>query len=250
MSGSQSYLRVDNPGYPAFLMVQRPPPLEEAQRRSVEWILATWMCLLDSNVLGVRAVKEQREGRLVRLIHIAIPLEYQRRQLARTLDIHQIEDELATPRVNLGGSLGFKEPHSFIRVPLRAVMKRFNAYIRSSVRSDDISDETIGGPDRTIDRGARPARRKKTGDAAQLRSAVRHALAMRNAAIEPHHIQTLVDRTTREKWIRIRNVERGMRSALRTAIKQAGIRRASASAGDGADWVVLFPESEARKLLF
>ena len=75
-------------------------------------------------------------------------------------------------------------------------------------------------------------------------------VAMRNAAVEPHHIQTLVDRETREKWIRIRNVERGVRAALRTAIKQAGIRRASSSAGDGTDWAVLFPESEARKLLF
>ena len=80
-------------------------------------------------MLGVRRVGEERNGRLVRIIHIAIPLGYQRRRLARTLGLRQLEDELATPRVNLGGSKGFNEPHNFIRVPLRTVMKRFAAFV-------------------------------------------------------------------------------------------------------------------------
>ena len=66
---------------------------------------------------------------------------------------------------------------------------------------------------------------------ARLRSAVRHALAMRNAASEPHHIQTLVDKETREKAIPIKDVGRGVRAARRTAIPAAGLRRASSSAG-------------------
>lgn len=53
----------------------------------------------------------------------------------------------------------------------------------------------------------------------------------------------------RGKWIRIRNVEHGVQAAVETAIAQAGIRRASASAGDGPDWAVVFPEGEARNLL-
>lgn len=243
-------MRLDNTSYPAFLMIRQPPPLAEAQRRAVEWILATWMCMLDSNVLGVRRVKDERNGRVIRMMHIAIPLEYQRRQLAKTLGLSQIEDELATPRVNLGGSKGFNEPHSFIRIPFTTVMKRFSAFVRASVRSKHVNDETIGEPDSTIDGDTRFSRRKRSTEDARLRSAVRHALAMRNAAIEPHHIQTLVDRETSEKWIRIRNVERGVRAALRTVIKQAGIRRASSSAGDGTEWAVVFPESEAKKLLF
>ena len=133
---------------------------------------------------------------------------------------------------------------------LRTVMKRFAAFVRPQCG-------TQTGQRRDDRRGRQHHRRRhailaaqRSVEDARLRSAVRHALAMRNAAIETHHIQTLVDRETREKSIRIRNVERGVRAALRTAIKQAGIRRASSSAGDGTDWAVLFPESEARKFLF
>src|SRR5262249_19180990 len=107
MSGSQAPLRMDGPNYPAFLMIQRPPALEEARRRAAEWILATWMCLTDPNVLGLRRVDEERNGQVVPMAHIAVPLGYQRRRLAQALGLHQMEDEQATPRVNLVGSRGF-----------------------------------------------------------------------------------------------------------------------------------------------
>lgn len=242
-------MRLDHPDYPPFLMIQKPPQLAEAQGRALEWILANWMCMLDCNVLGVRRLKEDRAGRIVRIVHIAIPLEYQRRQLARTLGIRQIEDDLATPRVDLGGSQGFHEPHSFIRVPLRTVMKRFAAFVSDAMQAAEINDETVEEPDSTIGIDVRFARRKRSAEDARIRSAVRQALSLKNADIEPHHIQTLVDRESREKWIRIRSVERSVSAALKAAIREAGIRRASASSDDDTDWAVLFPESEAQKFL-
>jgi hypothetical protein len=245
MNDFQAHLRSDNPNHPAFLMMHRPPPLSEAQGRATEWILATWVCIVDSNVHGIRRVVEERNGQAVPMVHIAIPLAYQRRQLARTLGLEQIEDEQATPRVNLASSNGFDEPHSYIRVPLEIVMKRFTAYMQACTLETEINDETIAVPASVLEEYERAARQEDH----RLRSAVRHALAMRNAAIDPHHIQTLINKQTHEKWIRIRNVEKSVRTSLRLAIKQAGIQTASVPADEATDWAILFTASEARKLL-
>ena len=50
------------------------------------------------------------------MVHIAIPLEYRRKQLALALGIDQLADEQKTPRVNLIASAAWNEPHSYIRV--------------------------------------------------------------------------------------------------------------------------------------
>jgi hypothetical protein len=255
MSGSHVPLRLDSPNYPSFLMMHRPPPLSEAQQRAAEWLMATWVCMADSNIHGVRRVAEERNGQLVPMVHIAIPLGYQRRQLAQTLGIEQIDDDQATPRVNLAGSNGFDEPHSYIRVPLENVIKRFTAFMHASAIGTEINDETLpdppipGTPVNVVEEYEQAARLRRRDDDHRLRSALRHALAMRNADIDPDHIQTLINRHTREKWIRIKNVDRGARTAVRMAIKRAGIRTAALPTDGDPDWAVLFPESEARKLL-
>src|SRR6516162_7741983 len=128
---SQSHktlLRHDSPNHPAFQRV--PPDLESEPRtgRIAEWVLAAWLNRLDPNVLGLRRVDEERNGQIVPMVHIAIPLGYQRRQLAQTLAVKQLEDEQHTPRVNLIASAGFEEPHSFIRVPAEILINRFTDF--------------------------------------------------------------------------------------------------------------------------
>jgi hypothetical protein len=249
MSASQAQLRIDNPNHPAFLMVGRPPSFSEMQARAAEWLLASWVCLTDPNVIGVRRVDEERNGLIVPMVHIAIPLGYQRRRLAQTLGLKEIEDETNTPRVNLACSAGFDEPHSFIRVPMEGVIRHFSAFMQASVAAPEINDETIATPEHVLEEYARDLRRRGREEALQLRSAVRQALAMKKAEIPSDHIQTLVNKHTRERWIRISNVDKSVRTALRLAIKKAGIQTAPPAADDGSEWAVLFPESEARKLL-
>jgi hypothetical protein len=250
MSGTQPSLRIDDSIYPTFLMVHHPPDLAEARHRAVEWILATWVCTTDPNVLGLRRVDEERNGQVVPMAHIAIPLGYQRRRLAQTLGLRQVEDEQATPRVNLMGSHGLGEPHSFIRVSLESVIQRITDYLQSSMVATEINDEAISAPEDFIEEYARLLQQERREEDLRLRSALRHALAMRNAAIPLDRIQTLVNKQTREKWIRIKNVEKSVRTALGLAIKQAGIQMASPPADQDSDWAVLFPESEPKKLFF
>jgi hypothetical protein len=251
MSDLKPPLRLDSPTYSAFLMARQSDSFEEKRARAVEWVLATWMNLVDPNIMGVRRVEEERNGQLIPMIHIAIPLGYQRRQLARTLDLKQIEDSKNTPRVNLASSNGFDESHSFIRVPADIVLGRFTDFLQSASRIMEINDETIGAPEEAVEDFIRNSQPKTGEDVGQLRSSLRHALAMRNAAIPPESIQILTDKNTREKWIRIRNVERSVRTSLKLAMKQAGIQRAAPPKDDGgdSDWAILFPLSEARKLL-
>jgi hypothetical protein len=249
MSGTQPSLRIDNPTYPPFLMIHHPPDMAEARHRAVEWILATWLCMTDPNVLGLRRVDEERNGQVVPTAHIAIPLGYQRRRLAQSLGLRQVEDDQATPRVNLAGSHGFGEPHSFIRVPLESVVKRFTEYLQSSMATVEINDETISAPESVIQEYARNLQRNRREEGLRLPSAVRHALAMRNVPISCEQIEILVNRRTRERWIRIKNVDKGVRTALRLALKQVGVEMASPSADGDSDWALLFPESEANKLL-
>jgi hypothetical protein len=247
---------MDNPIYPSFLTIHHPPDLAEARHRVVEWILATWACLSDPNVLGLRRVDEEKNGQAVPTAHIAISLGYPRRRLAQTLGIRQVEDEQATPRVNLAGSPGLNEPHSYIRVPLENVIKRFTDILQSSAEPTEINDHTILAPEgviqeysRLVQQSRREDEVRRREDEFRLRSAVLQALALKNAALSREQVETLVHKQTRERWIRIRNVDKGLRTALKLAIKQAGVETASPPADDDSNWALMFPESEARKLL-
>jgi hypothetical protein len=93
MSHHHSQLRRDQAGAPPFLMVEHPPSSSEIKHRLVEWLLAMWMHELDPNIMGVRHVDEEKNGTVTGVVHIAVPLGYQRKLMARTLAIKQIEDE-------------------------------------------------------------------------------------------------------------------------------------------------------------
>ncbi|MGP0066002.1 MAG: hypothetical protein ACLQGP_20680 [Isosphaeraceae bacterium] len=98
---------------------------------------------------------------------------------------------------------------------------------------------------------ARDSRQKRREEDAQLRASVQHGLVIRKAAIDSGHIQIMVDRNTPERWVRIINVDKNDRTAVKLALKQAGIQTAvpSKSDGNGSDGVILFSAIEARKLL-
>ncbi len=217
-----------------------------------EWVLATWMNQLDPNILGVRRVDDEKNGSVVPVVHIAIPLAYQRKQLARTLAIEQIEDAQSTVRVNLIASSGSVEAHSYIRVAAEVILAEFIASMQTHLLvSKEINDQTIGVPEHAIEDFLRETQRKQREEDARLRSAIQQSLAMRNAAIGPHQIQLLVNKKTQEKWVKIKDVDRSLRTPVKRAIRQAGIEASSPPAddSDGADWAILFAASEARKLL-
>jgi hypothetical protein len=233
-------------------MVQPAPESEDRTGRIAESVLATWMNLLDPNILGVRRVDEERNGQVVPMIHIAIPLGYQRRQLAQTLAVKQLEDEQNAPRVNLVASAGFDEPHSFIRVPAEVLLIKFQNFMRDSISAPmEINDHTVQVAAGAVEDYIRDAQQKRREEEGRLRSAVLHALAMRNAAISPDQIQILVHKKTQEKWVRIQNVEKLVRTPLKLAIKQAGIQATTPAPedGDSSEWALLFPAREAQKLL-
>ncbi len=73
---------------------------------------------------------------------------------------------------------------------------------------------------------------------------------MKNARIGRDQIQVLINKKTRERWIKIKNVDRAMRAIVRSTIKDAGIR-AIAPAGDASnlDWSIVFAAVDASKLL-
>ncbi len=267
MSNLHSQLRVDSPNALPFLMIRHPPSSQERQSRAAEWVLATWMGLMDSSIMGVRRVDDEKNGQVLPMVHIAIPLAYQRKQLAETLELEQIKDEQNTPRVNLSSSVGFAEPHSFIRVPLEIVLDRFFDFMLTARKVVEINDQTLSKPediveeffrevreerrDEAIQGNARDPKQRRREEDAQLRMAVQLGLARRKAAIDPAHIEILVDRHTRERWVRIRNVGKNDRTVVKLAIKQAGVHTAvpSRNDGNGAEWVILFSAVEARKLM-
>jgi hypothetical protein len=252
MEQSKTQLRHDSPSYPPFLMIHRPPDAADKRRRITEWVLAIWLNELDSNILGIRRADEERDGDLLSMIHIAIPLAYQRKQLARTLCLGQIEDDQSTPRVNLVSSTGFDKPHSFIRVPAELILSKFMDALESDVLSSkEINDRTLKEYERIIDDPVRLALWKEQEEDARLRAGVRKALAVRNAAIDSNQIQILVHKKAREKWVKIRDVEESQRGSLSLVIEQAGIRISSSPevGVNGHQWTILFTALEAKKLL-
>ena len=252
MEQSKAQLRLDSPSYPAFLMVHRPLDAAEKKRRITEWVLAIWLNELDPNILGIRRADEERDGEILSMIHIAIPLAYQRKQLARTLALGQIDDDQSTPRVNLISSAGFEKPHSFIRVPAEDILSKFvDALEYDVLNSKEINDRTLKAYERIVDDPVRLAQWKEQEEDARLRAGVRKVLATRNAAIDSNQIQILVHKKTREKWVKIRDVEESRRGVLSLVIEQAGVRISSSPdvGVNGHRWSILFTAVEAKKLL-
>lgn len=178
MSNLHSQLRVDSPNALPFLMIRHPPSSQERQSRAAEWVLATWMGLMDSSIMGVRRVDDEKNGQVLPMVHIAIPLAYQRKQLAETLELEQIKDEQNTPRVNLSSSVGFAEPHSFIRVPLEIVLDRFFDFMLTARKVVEINDQTLSKPEDIVEEFFREVRE----DAATRPSRGTHAIRSRDAA--------------------------------------------------------------------
>jgi hypothetical protein len=252
MEHSKSQLRLDSPNYPTFLMIHRPPDSVDRKARIAEWVLAIWLHQLDPNILGIRRADDERDGDLLSMIHIAIPLDYQRKQLARALAIGQIEDERSTPRVNLISSTGCDKPHSFIRIPAEVILSQFVDALECDVlNSKEINDRTIKAYERIVEDPIRLAQWKEQEEDARLRAGLRRALSTQNAAIDSKQIQILVHKKTREKWVRIRDVEESRRSPISLAIEKAGIRTSAPpeDGHNGHQWAIVFTASEAKKLL-
>ncbi len=229
MTGRTGNLRSDNKRYPKFIMSAPPSVLEDKRERITEWLLLIWLRNSDPNILGLRRVDEEYGGRPLPMVHIAIPLQYTRKRLAQMLEISQLEDERKTPRVNLAASERWDKPHSYIRVHAAFIVSQTLDEIKEQLmRPSKTSYQTIQAPQRH-DQSLHQSMPNHRDDNSRLRSAVEEGLAKRNASIEPHQIQILTHRETGEKWVRILNVERGRRTALRLTIKRAGINASLAA---------------------
>jgi hypothetical protein len=246
-------LRQDKAEYPAFVLTYvSQDSLAKGERRT-ERALATWMSSRDPKILGIRRVEEEKDGRTLSMIHIAVPLEYKRIDLARSLGLDQIEDVQNLTRINLISSLGLDRPHSYVRIRAEVVVSRILDLISEQVEAKEMNDDTILEPRSALEEFRRTSRERLREEGIRLRLAVQHALALRNATLEPHQIQIMIHKKTGEKWVRIANVKRAKRTSLKLAIKKVGIHTAPASKQDGggsdwADWTLHFTEREARKL--
>jgi hypothetical protein len=244
-------LRPDNRGYPEFIMAALPSVLEDKRERIAEWLLLIWLKNLDRNILGLRRADEENNGRPLPMVHIAIPLEYRRKQLAQTLGISQLEDERKTPRVNLVASARWNKPHSYVRVPARFIVSEvLDAVKERLMRPAAAGNYAVAAPHGSAPDVDRP-RPGHNEENRRLRSAVQQGLAIRNVPIEPRQIEILTNRETGEKWVRVMNVDRGRRTALRLAIKRAGINVLLALDHDaeGPGWSIRFAATETPKLL-
>ncbi len=224
--------------------------LEDKRERIAEWLLLIWLRHSDPNILGLRRVDEEKNGRPLAMVHIAIPLEYRRIQLAQRLGINQLEDERKTPRVNLMARARWAKPHSYIRVHAAFIVSQaLGAITEQLMRPSATSYQTIQAA-RGHDQPLRQSMPNHRDDNSRLRSAVEEGLAKRNVSIEPHQIQILINRETGEKWVRIVNVDRGRRTTLRLAMRLAGINASLAFNDDveGPDWSIRFAAAETSKL--
>jgi hypothetical protein len=250
MTARTGNLRSDSKGYPNFIMAAPPSVLEDKRERIAEWLLLIWLRHSDPNILGLRRVDEEKNGRPLAMVHIAIPLEYRRKQLAWMLGISQLEDERKTPRVNLMASARWNKPHSYIRVHAAFIVSQALGAIKELLmRPSETRYQMIQAP-QGHDQSLPQSVPNHRDDNSRLRSAVEEGLAKRNVSIEPHQIQILIHRETGEKWVRILNVDRGKRTALRLAIKRAGINASLAfnDEVEGPDWSIRFAATETSKL--
>ena len=84
-----------------------------------------------------------------------------------------------------------------------------------------------------------------------IRSAVVHALAMRSVAIRKEQIRSVLSKNSGERSIKISNVDRGMRTRLKVALRKAGVPTISRHHVGAAtsDWAIYLAASEVDKLL-
>jgi hypothetical protein len=251
MTARTGNLRSDNKGYPNFIMAAPPSVLEDKRARIAEWLLLIWLKHSDHHILGLRRVDEEKNGRPLAMIHIAIPLEYRRKQLAQMLGISEFEDERKTPRVNLMASARWNKPHSYIRDRADFIVSRVLGTIKERiVRPGEASGHTIQIPLAQVQTLSMPGPDHRDENS-RLRSDVERAMAMRNVSIEPGQIQILTHRASGEKWVRIINVDRSRRTILRTAIKRAGINALLERKDEVkcSDWSIRFAAAAISKLL-
>ena len=247
MTSRTGNLRSESTGYPEFIMAVAPSVHDDKRERIAEWLLLAWLKNMDRNILGLRRVDEIKDGRLLPMVHIAIPLDYRRKQLAQTLGISQLENERKAPRINLAASARWNRPHSYIRVHAAFLAAQTLGAIRTRLmRPSPIDDRQSQAPQR-LDHSAT----NHHDDKDRLKCVVMEGFARRNISIKPHQIQILTHRETRETWVRIREIDRGLRTTIRLAIKQAGIHALLdlRSSMEGAGWSISFAATEAPKLL-
>ena len=185
------------------------------------------------------------------MIHIAIPLQYRRKQLARALGIEQLAIEQFGRRVNLSATEGWSGPLSYIRVPADSlvshVLRGFEAQLTLQSGSTDNAFQPPNEPPTAA--GHQP-RLDDTDQNSWLRSAVVEGLAERSVTLELHQIQILTHRHTGEKWIRIARVDRSLRTTLRLKLKQTRVNASVTFDDDveAADWSIRFAAAEISKL--
>ncbi len=132
------------------------------------------------------------------------------------------------------------------------ILSQFVDALESDVlNSKEINDRTIKAYERIIEDPIRLAQWKEQEEDARLRAGIRKALSTREAALDSRHIQILIHKKTREKWVRILDVDEGRRTPICLAIERAGIRTSSPpeDGPNGHHWAIVFTAIEARKLL-
>jgi hypothetical protein len=250
MEGDNRNPRSHNDGFPEFIMADPPSPRGDEGKRAAEWLLLTCLNQSDPNILGLRKVDEEIDGRALPVVHIAIPLNYSRKQLAQALGISQLEDTQRTKRFNIMVSTGRDKPLSYVRVPASFLISRVLGAMKKQLMRltwpGDHALQTVRQPVRA-DRLVLPDQIEANN---RLRLAVKEALEARSISIEPYQIEILTHRETGEKWVRIVNVDRGRRTMLRLTLKRAGLNALLAldDAAPNADWSIRFPATEVTRL--
>jgi hypothetical protein len=250
MTGGVRNLRSDGERFPDFIMARRATKFAAKGERLAEWLLLIWLKRCDPNILGLRCVDEGQVGCPVAIVHIAVPLEYKRRQLAHRLGIDQLADEQHVRRVNLTASAGWDEPYSYIRVHSDIIVSHVLAALKAAMMQPRTTSKHAVQAHHGSVQSPHSPRPKHCDENSWLRSAVKEGLAERNTSIEPDQIQILTHRESGEKWIRISNVDRSRRTPIRLAIKRAGINASVALSNDveGSDWSIRFAAGETAKL--
>jgi hypothetical protein len=250
MNGETRHRRSHNEGFPEFIKAEPSSQRADEGKRDAERLLLSWLKQSDPNILGLRKVDEDRNGRSLTVVHIAIPLDYSRTHLARALGISQLEDKKRVQRFNITVSMGRDKPLSYVRVPAAFLISRVLGAAKKQLMR-------LGRPGARMLQHARPNVRSDRPDSPdqveenrRVRSAVKEGLAARGTDVEPHQIEILTHRDTGEKWVRIVKVDRGRRTALRLVLKRAGIHAVLAleNADPRSDWSIRFLANEVTRL--
>jgi hypothetical protein len=250
MTGDNRSRHSHNEGFPEFVKAEPCSERGDDGERAAERLLLSCLKQSDPHILGLRKVDEEKNGRALPVVHIAIPLNYSRRQLAQALGIGQLEDKKRAQRFNVMVSTGREKPLSYVRVPAGFLISRVLGAMKKHLMCLSWPGDQMFQMTRRHVLSDRPALPDQVDENSRLRSAVKEAMAARNISIEPHQIQILTHRETGEKWVRIVNVDRGSRTALRLVLKRAGINAVLAldDAASGSDWSIRFPAAEVTRL--